>query len=201
MYVRLTNLSDVTNLEAGLAHLADTAVAELAAMHGYRGLSVSGDRSGGRVGVLAMWDSLADLEASDSAVSKVRQATAAAFGGTAKVEIFEEVSSEVGASPPEPGCVVLIRRAHIGPDKLDEAIAFNRDVVIPLGRSQPGFRATRAMVDRRTGDAVVGIVFTDRASMDAARRAIEGPVLDQLAERGIGISEPEIRELLFVHLP
>ena len=68
----------------------------LKAQKGYRALVMNINRTTGRSTVSTIWDTLADLEASESAVSGLRRDAADAAGAKdVKVEIFESVFSEI----------------------------------------------------------------------------------------------------------
>ena len=54
--------------------------------------------------------------------------------------------------------------AHVGTDKVDEAIALFRDSVIPAARQQEAFSSARFLVDRSSGKIVtVGLWETSSA--------------------------------------
>ncbi len=66
------------------------------AQKGYRALLMNVDRMTGRSTVATVWDTRADLEASEAKVSGLRRDAAAAAGATdVKVEIFEAAFAEV----------------------------------------------------------------------------------------------------------
>ncbi len=66
------------------------------AQKGYRALLMNVDRMTGRSTVATVWDTLADLEASEPKVSGLRRDAADAAGATdVKVEIFEAAFAEV----------------------------------------------------------------------------------------------------------
>ncbi len=66
------------------------------ALKGYRALLMNVDRMTGRSTVITVWDTRADLEASEAKVSGLRREAANAAGATdVKVEIFETAFAEV----------------------------------------------------------------------------------------------------------
>lgn len=66
------------------------------AQKGYRATIVNVNRVTGRSTVSTVWDTLADLEASESAVSSLRRSAAEAAGASeVKVEIYESAFSEI----------------------------------------------------------------------------------------------------------
>ena len=81
MFVRVNTVTGAKNIDAGVAFLRDKVVPELKGQKGFRGLTASGNRSTGDFGILGLWETLEDLKASDSAVSKLRQESVAVIGG------------------------------------------------------------------------------------------------------------------------
>jgi hypothetical protein len=66
-------------------------------------------------------------------------------------------------------------------------------------KAAPGFLAVRNMVDRSTGDGVVGTIWADENSMQSSEVAAEAR-RERAAARGVKISEPSYRTVLFSHL-
>jgi len=91
------------NIVAGTPERIDNAIKfmekrlpEVRAQKGYRGLLMNVDRMTGRSIVATVWDTLADLEASEAKVSGLRREAAEAAGAAdVKVEIFESAFAEV----------------------------------------------------------------------------------------------------------
>ena len=200
MHARLNTLSNVTDVDAGVAVLSK-ATGDLSQMHGYQGLVVSGSREKGRVTVVSLWENLEDLQASDTAIAMTRQEAAEAFGGAVTVEVFEVIAAERGATTPAIGCPVLSRRARTDAEHLEAALAYNRDVTVPAVKAQPGFRSMLILLDRERGEAIVGVVFDDMGALAGTRQAVE-PSADAGARSvGVEVDDPEVRELLFAHTP
>ena len=200
MFVRMTRMSGATDIDAGVGVMRNKVVPELESQKGFRGLTATGDRTAGTVGVLSLWDTREDLEASESAAGKVRQEAMKAAGGKIEeVLALEQVDGTVANPPPKVGDRVMITSATMDPAKVDANLEYFRSQVLPGIVSQAGFCGCRHMVDRATGRAWLGTIWADEASMKAAAAAAEqrsaGP-----RERGVEISEPEFRELLFSHL-
>jgi heme-degrading monooxygenase HmoA len=200
MHARVNTVSGATDVDAGLAYLAN-ATGDLAQMKGYLGLVATGNRAAGRVSVLSLWDTLDDLEASDGAVDKTRRGAVEAFGGEVTVEVFEVIISEIGPNPPELGCPELSRRGRTDAEHLEEALDYNRDVTAPLVRALPGFRSILGLVDRQRGEGIVGVIFDDMDSLVGARQSIEGQVFEGARSVGVRADDPEVGELLMDHRP
>lgn len=90
MHVRITTITGASDIDGGLAVLRDQVVPQLQQQQGFGGLSAAGDRAGGVVTVLSLWDTQADLEASESAANKARDDVARVIGGDVSVERYEQ---------------------------------------------------------------------------------------------------------------
>lgn len=198
MYTRLLTFKGATDIDGGVTYLREEVLPLINAQHGYRGVSASGDRARGVLGILSLWETEAGRAASESALGKARQDALKIVGGDLTVENLEEVVVEI-ARPITPGCAVFITRVSMDPAKVDENIAFFKSDVVPQIKSQPGFCGLRNMLDRATGKAVVGSVWETRAALDAF--AAQQPERRKTAEaRGVRFDETEAREILFAEI-
>lgn len=195
MFVRVNTVTGATDVDAGVALLREKVVPAMRDQKGYRGLTVSGNAETGEMGILTMWDSMADLEASESAVKHLRDEIVAAVGGSVIVAKMEQVIVEVGSQPPAEGCSVRIVDVTMDSSKVDEQIAWFRENVLPQLKGSAGFRLVRLMADREAGRFLVGSVWSDDASMHAGDAAAEERRRGA-KERGVEVSEPRFRKLL-----
>ena len=197
MYVRVTTAEGARDFEAGIALLRDEIVPQLEQQKGFRGLSLSGDRQSGQVSVLTVWESQADLDASQSAADKFRADALGALGaGAPTVQTFEETVSEVGPVPPGPGSRLQVRQIKMPPERVEENLAFFRASVLPEIKSAAGFQGVRQLIDRKTGEGAVGTVWADDASLRAADAQSETRRAGA-ADRGIQFGDVAHREILF----
>jgi heme-degrading monooxygenase HmoA len=195
----MSSITGATDIDAGVRFLRESAVPEIQHQRGFHGLLASGDRSTGTVHILTLWENEQDLTASESTASKVRQEALGVFGGKVTVEAFEQVVMDVGDTPPTDGCMVRTRRIKIDPTKADDQLAMFRSEVLPRMKAMPGFRAVRHLLDRRTGQGVVGTIWSDEASMKAADQASEQQRRDATS-RGVEFGETGSGVTLFSHL-
>jgi heme-degrading monooxygenase HmoA len=195
MHTRLLTFTGATDIDAGVAYLREEALPILNAQKGYRGVSASADRDNAVFSILSLWDSEADRAASDSALGKAREEAGKIVGGTLTVENLEEVASVV-TKPPVAGCALAVSRVSMDPAKVDENIEFFKNDVVPQIKAAPGFCALRNMADRKAGRAAVGVIFEDRASLDAYMANAEERRAPGIA-RGISFDENSVREILF----
>jgi heme-degrading monooxygenase HmoA len=199
MFTRVLTFAGAHDVDGGLRYVRDEATPVLRQQHGFRGITVSADRSAGVLGVLSLWETEAYREASDSALLKNREEGQRIAGGHLTVETFEEIVREV-VQPLVAGSSALhVRRISMAPDLIEENVEFFKQVVLPELKAQPGFQAVRNMIDRRNGSGIVGTVWSDRNSMEAAAAANEQR-RQRAAERGVVFGDESKREILFVEL-
>ena len=197
MFTRVVQSRQATDIDAGVAFVRNTVAPLLRQQNGFRGVTASADRAGGVFGVLTVWETEADRDASDSALLKVREDAAKIIGGKMTVEVYEEMVVEA-AGPPREGTSLLIRRISMDPAQIDENLQFFKETVLPQIKSSPGFLAVRNMINRTTGDGLVGTVWADVASMEAAAEAAQQRQAQ--AEGRVSFGEQSKREVLFVDL-
>jgi quinol monooxygenase YgiN len=197
MHVRLTMGEGITDVDKAVASLADVVLPPLKAMKGFVGLNASVDRDSGVIGIIATWDSEADLEASAKTADTLREDFRAALGGRiTEVRSFELALADLSPTPPGPGAVVVINQAKMDPASVDDNLEFFKANVLPAAQQSAGYRALRNMVDREKGEYLVGFVFADRASAEAFIDA--GAARRQAAaDRGVQLSGPQIRDVVF----
>jgi len=121
------------------------------------------------------------------------------IGGEMKIEKYELLVSEVGEEPPRPGSALMVTRISMDPGMVDENLEFFRSDVVPRIKASEGFRALRNMMDRATGEGIVGTAWSDqealnRAAADAQARR------DEATARGVRIGERSMREIVLVDL-
>ena len=121
MYNRVVTWSGVNDIDALLASIRDSSLPALRAQRGYKGLSVSADRSTGLVGTLSQWESEADRDASDSALAKLREDAAGQFAADMKIDTFEDIVIEMDR-PPEVGSRLMVTRISMDPGKIDAIV-------------------------------------------------------------------------------
>ena len=199
MFARVNNVTGAKDIDAGVAFLRDKVLPEVQGQKGFRGLTMSGNRSTGEVGILGLWATLEELEASGSTVSKLRKEAMDVLGGEITVATMELVVAEVTQPQDMVGRPLRIVQVKLDPAKVDEHVAFFRSDVLPEIKAAPGFVAVRNFIDRKTGNGSVGTIFTDENSMRAAEANAEARRQLALA-RGVEISEPNYRTILLSHL-
>src|SRR5262249_21213771 len=73
MFARIVTFTGATDIDAGIRYLSNTVAPLLAEQKGFRGVTASADRSGGVMGVLSLWETEADRDASGSTLVNARE--------------------------------------------------------------------------------------------------------------------------------
>jgi heme-degrading monooxygenase HmoA len=198
MYTRVITLTGVNDVDAAVSVLRD-ALPVVQSQRGYQGMTASADRAGGVVGILSLWETEADRDASESALAKTRDEARAQLSAAAMtVEAFEERVVEL-SRPPELGSPLMVTRISMDPAKVDENIEFFKREIAPQIAAAPGFRALRNMINPETGEGIVGSIWDDEPSMQAAAEAAQTR-RSEATKRGVSFDEMSFREILFIDL-
>ena len=199
MHTRVLTFSGATNIDDGVAFVRDNATPVLREQKGYRGSTASADRAGGVLGVLSLWETEADRDASFGPMAELRQQGLDVVGGELTVDNYEEVVQEM-ASPPPVGSALMITRISMDPSKVDENLGFFKSEVAPRIKAAPGFRALRNMIDRKTGRGIVGSAWADQDAMKNAAAQAEAR-RDEGRARGVSFDGDSFREIVFADMP
>jgi heme-degrading monooxygenase HmoA len=98
-----TILGDIEKVDLATSFVSNKVLPVLKSLKGYRAIVMGVDRQTGRTTISTLWDSLADLEASDRKLKGLRQEAARVAGADdVQVEIFEtRVFDFTAATPSE----------------------------------------------------------------------------------------------------
>jgi len=199
MYTRVLTFTGVSDVDAAVSMVRGSARQVVRSQRGYQGLVGSADRSGGVFGILSRWETEADRDASESALTKTRQETQQGIGGDLTVEMFEERVVEV-TQPPTAGSALMVSRFRVDPAKVEEIIGVFEREIAPQITAAPGFRTLRNMINPQTGDGLVGTVWDDQQAMQAAAEADKARRAEATG-RGVTFGDISYREILFTDLP
>ena len=199
MHTRLVSFTGAKDIDGGVAFVRDKVLPVLNQQNGYRALTASADRAAGVLGALSVWETEADRDASDSAMGKIREEAQKIIGGELTVENFEQMVWEV-ARPPVAGSALLMTRISMDPATIDENVAFFKSEIVPRIKAGSGFLGLRNMINRQTGQGIVGTAWEDQAAMtqaaaDALARRQEG-----IAPSNITFGEISQREIVVIEL-
>jgi heme-degrading monooxygenase HmoA len=199
MHARVMTFSGAKNIDDGVVFLREKAMPLISEQQGYRGLTAGADRNGGVFGILSLWETEADRQASEKGLADVRQEALGVTGGDLTVENFEQVVVEMGDTPPGPGSALLVQRASMDPAKVEDNLAFFKSEVVPRIKANPGFRALRHLVNREAGQSIVGTVWSDTGALRSALE--QGKQNRQPAiDRGVTFGDISEREILFTDM-
>lgn len=199
MYARIVTFTSAKNIDGGISFLRGNLLPIISDQKGYRGLSLSADRPGGVFGVLSLWDTEAERDASWDVLAQRRQEGLDIIGGQLSVKTYEQLLLDQGDTPPAPGSALMLTPISMDPAKIDENLAFFRSDVLPRIKATQGFQAARVLMNRETGQGLVGTAWADEdavraAAADAQARRPEG------AARGVQFGEVSYREIVFTDL-
>jgi len=194
--VTITGAQDI---DAGIEYVSSTVAPVLHQQKGFRGTTASVDRSNGLLGVMTLWEAAADRDASDSALLKLREEATEIVGGQLTVELFEEVLVDIVGGMPGVGSSLLVTRVRSDLRKIDQNLEYYKREVLPKIKAGPGLLTVRQLLNRETGESIVGTTYADHASMRAAAEAaIERQRSTDLPVTIVSRSE---REIVFVDFP
>jgi heme-degrading monooxygenase HmoA len=191
---RLLVFRGVEDFDAGLLQILDAIAPVLHHQRGYRGVSLSVNRSERVLATYSLWDTESDREASALELGEAWEKAHNAIGGSMTVERFEQTSEHI-TRPPVPGCLLNEVRVRVDPDFVDGAVSFFTNEMLPLLSSLPGFYAVRNMVDRQTGRGISHSFWSDRRALEAVLRGLPDR-LEAAQVKGIRINEVMQREVV-----
>jgi heme-degrading monooxygenase HmoA len=198
MHNRVVTITESANIDEGVAFVRDTVDTTLSQQNGFRGITVSADRAGGIFGVLTVWETETDRDASEGTSAKMRQQGLEIIGGKMTVENFEETASKMVRAPAA-GSPLAVTRISMDPAKVDENTEFFKNEVLPRIAAVPGFCALRHMMNRQSGNGLVGIVWASGAAREAGAADARSR-RDEAAARGVTLGDINLREILFTDL-
>ena len=200
MHARVITFRGAKNIDDGVTYIEEKVKPFIKEQKGYGGMTASADRAGNVFGILSLWETEADRKASEAALDSARQEGLSIIGGDMTVENFEETLVDLGAIPPGPGAALLVQRVSMDPSVLDDNLAFFKSEIAPRIKANPGFLAIRQMVNRTTGESILGTVWQNADNLQAAVSEAQARRSEGEA-RGVTFGEESRREILFVDMP
>jgi len=195
MHARVVTFTGTRNIDAGISFLREKLLPVMRDQKGYRGLNASTDRSRGVLGVLTMWDTEAERDASWSALAQQRQEGLGTIGGDMTVDNYELLLQEITDVPPAPGSALMLTPASMEPARVDEHLAFFRSEILPQIKASPGFQAVRLLMNREAGRGITGTVWSGQEAMTAAAASAESR-RQEAAARGVQLGLASYREVV-----
>jgi heme-degrading monooxygenase HmoA len=199
MYARLNTLTGVNDIDAAVAYLQEVALSVVQQQRGYQGTTASGNRETGQLGILTVWETAADREASESALSKLRDEARDQLATGLTVELFEQRTRLI-SQPPTVGNSLMVTRISMDPARIDEINAYVEREIVPKVTALAGFRSLRTLVNPQTGEGVVGSVWDNDQALKAASEAALDLRPEIVANTGITFGDRTYGELVFIDL-
>lgn len=169
MWARATVLTSPGRVDGVVDLVRERILPVVDTQPGSLGLSMNVDRTTGRCTVTSVWKDRASMHASEPALAPLRGQAARAAGNVPVATEEYEVAALERVRQAVPGCWVRATRVRLDPSAIDTGVrTFQRGTVREVARL-PGFRSALLLVDRRSGNGVVSVVFDDRAALDASR--------------------------------
>jgi heme-degrading monooxygenase HmoA len=196
MYARLNTLTGVQDIDAAVAFLQEAALSVTQQQRGYGGLSAAADRESGLLAILTLWETAADREASNSALSKIREEARSQLASGLTVELFEQRVAQIGQAPTV-GNSVLATRISMDPSRINDNVEYFKSEVLPQIAAAPGFRSIRNLINAETGEGVVGSIWENEQSLKAAQQAAQNR-RSEAASRGVSFGDSIVGELVFI---
>lgn len=170
MYARVTTaMFQRDKLDESIRILRDSIVPEVQKQKGFRDILMLVDRTTGKSIVYALWESEADLHATESSGHYQAQLAKVAplSVGQPTREICEVTVSELSAL--NVGSVYgRVTSALFQPGKIDEGVRITRDSILPESRKQRGFAGLLSVIDRAMGKGYVLSCWENEADLRAS---------------------------------
>lgn len=188
---------DRNRVEDGVARLEEVDRTAVEAAAGNRGLVTMVDRAGGVIVAVSYWDEATD--SSDAALTRARDAAAAAAGGDLVVEGYE-VALREGAPVAGPGAAVRLARMRVDPSRVPAALEFLGDA-LPRLRSCAGFAGAEVLVDRVAGTALLVTVWGAEGAAELAGAVLRGLRDDGVQRAGMAFPGTEAYVMVRARVP
>jgi quinol monooxygenase YgiN len=204
MFLRATRVQTPPDkVGAAIDNFETNVVKGLRAAPGNQGAVLLVDRNSGAALGVTYWASAKALAASEQTGIQSRTQAVKNVSGAHIVNVERaELMIMDRAGEPKSGTFVRLVTANGDPEKLDAAIVQIRNQVLPLLKSQHGYRATIASVDRQTGRLSVSTVWESKADLEASESKLAGPRAEvaKIAGAAANDVQVEIFETAFVEI-
>jgi hypothetical protein len=191
MYGRMTRLQTSPDaVDKGIAFFKENVAPKSLAAPGNGGAILLVDRKTGTAIGITLWETTQALNATEQlGISSRAQSVAAAGGMVVDVDRYEQVMVD-RAQPPKTGAAVRLNIVAGVPEKLDNAIKFVQTQVLPVLKTQKGYRAMIMNVNRVTGRSTVSTVWDTVADLEASESKVAS--LRRSAAEAAGASDVKV---------
>lgn len=200
MYARSTTITgDASRVDRLIGFVQDEVVPAMRATDGNVGLSLLVDRDSGRCIATSSWQSEETRDASREAMADLRSRAADLMAGTIQLDDWE---------------VAIMHRAHMvgegsccrvswiegDPGRLDEALDYVREMLLPRLEGFDGFCSYSMLVDRANARTCGTVVFDSREAMDASRDQAMAMRETAIRELGARVTDVAEFDVAYAHL-
>lgn len=201
MYAKVTiaqgRLDAIKSGEAGKIY-RESIIPETKQLRGHRGTLLLVDRATAKGITITMYETEADLKASDESGHYSRQISKLAhlFTTPHVREVYEVAVQDMEGNVAAAYARGTFGQLQPGTDKQEEAIKLFREAVLPEMNQQPGFKGALLLLDRATGKCISFSVWATEADLKANEQS--GHYHEQLVKLGHLFNAPAVRELFEV---
>lgn len=199
MYARSTTMSNVRDMDDGIAFVRDTVMPAVQGMSGCVGLSMLCDRPGARCIVTTAWADESAMNASAESVQDMRNRAAEIFGAVAEVAEWEISLLHRRSEAPEGACT-RVTWTRGDPAETDRSVDAVRTGVLPHLDELPGFCSVSLLTDRRTGLGALAATYAGRHDMEASAETVRGMREQITRELDMEITDIAEFDLVLAHL-
>ncbi|MEY9964935.1 heme-degrading monooxygenase HmoA [Streptacidiphilus sp. MAP12-16] len=197
MFVRtIYATGDPAKIDTTIEALSTEGRRLLAEQPGYRGFGLFADRQLGKLTMGTMWDSEKARQDSDDNLGARRAAMLEPFASTVSVN-NAEVAVFDRREQPGPGAWLRLSRMDFNPSDADLLRETFTATVLPKLELLPGMCSATLFIDRTHGRGSVGVIFKDRASLDASRSTQAAARSEGAAKAHVTINALEEFEVVF----
>ena len=169
------------------------------AQPGCRGLAVSSNRSTGRSGIVSYWDDRQTLEASEAAITSLREETVAAVDATISQITIAEVVRARRDRPSQLGMATRSVLLGGAASRIDELLVTYDSENLPRLAAQPGFCGALLLLSRDTDQAASLTIWEDEKALTASE-STSAALRDEVTTRGVTIDDVQTGEIVLLEL-
>jgi heme-degrading monooxygenase HmoA len=167
MFMRFTTVTgEQSRVPAALDFIEERLRPQVEATAGNQGLSTFAASDYGVVIALSYWADVEAMLASEVPFEPLARQAATVARGTLSREQYE-VAAGYRRSAPPPGAVVEVSRFEFEPGKAAELVELFRTDSLPCFAAAPGLCATQLLLDRETGQGLIGSIWHDERAARA----------------------------------
>ena len=200
MYARSTTFKDRPEaIDAAIAMVRDEVMPAVEEMEGCVGLSMLVDRRSGSCVVTTAWASQPDLESSAPRVAPLRDRAHQLFGSRPEVRVWD-IAVLHRAHATGDGACARVTWLRVPPGEVDEQVEAFRTTSLPQVEDLPGFCSASLLVDRRTGQSALAVVYDSAETLERNREAAMALRADAVRDTSSELLDVAEFDVVLAHL-